>query len=254
MPSGATSSTASLPPSVHATAGAVGGAFATLLCYPLELIRVEIQAQGNSTSAHKDDNETSKNESIVHDSKPKLSRTESDLECFIRLYKRQALYRGASSMVTTMLISSFITFYALEVTRKSLTLLKKRGNRQQRHENIRQMHKLHSHLKFLEYILPKSKMATSLLASTLTGIMNVFLTTPLWNGTRRIMESDVSTANISPAKVMKQPSLWEMMQHIALDEGILQLWHGTWSSLLLVSNPVFLIRANTGLDFRYKKR
>ena len=198
---------------------------------------MEIQAQGNSTSAHKDDNETSKNESIVHDSKPKLSRTESDLECFIRLYKRQALYRGASSMVTTMLISSFITFYALEVTRKSLTLLKTRGNRQQRHENIRQMHKLHSHLKFLEYILPKSKMATSLLASTLTGIMNVFLTTPLWNGTRRIMESDVSTANISPAKVMKQPSLWEMMQHIALDEGILQLWHGTWSSLLLVSNP-----------------
>ena len=36
----------------------------------------------------------------------------------------------------------------------------------------------------------------------------------------------------------QQPSnLWEMMHYIAKNEGILQLWHGTWSSLLLVSNP-----------------
>jgi len=36
---------------------------------------------------------------------------------------------------------------------------------------------------------------------------------------------------------VQQPNLWEMMHQIATNEGVLQLWHGTWSSLLLVSNP-----------------
>ena len=84
---------------------------------------------------------------------------------------------------------------------------------------------------------------------------NRFLTTPLWNGTRRIMESgitDVSSEQTLSCKgetqqlilsqlkrrhQQKQPNLWEMMHYIANNEGILQLWHGTWSSLLLVSNP-----------------
>lgn len=226
-------STSVLPPAAHALAGSIGGALATWMFYPLELLRVEIQAQGNKTNTSDEDGY----ENTDGNAKPMDSRTESDIECFIRLYKKQALYRGASSMVTTMLISSFITFYALEVTRKSLSLLKK-GNHQQRQRGVKQMKQLQKHLKFLEYILPKSKMGTSLLASTLTGIINVFLTTPLWNGTRRIMESGVSiSTNISPEKPLREPGLWEMIQHIANDEGVLQLWHGTWSSLLLVSNP-----------------
>lgn len=229
MPSNSNSS-AALPPAAHAIAGAVGGAFATWMFYPLELIRVELQA--NSTK--KNDANSQEDEG---ESKPKLSRAESDLECFIRLYKKQALYRGASSMVTTMLVSSFVTFYALEVTRKSLTLLQKHGSHQQKQRSARQLQHLTNHLRFLEFILPKSKMGTSLFASTLTGIINVFLTTPLWNGTRRIMESDVNASTESPKKPLRQPSLWEMMQQIAQDEGVLQLWHGTWSSLLLVSNP-----------------
>lgn len=232
-----TSSASTLPPTAHAIAGAVGGAFATWLFYPLELIRVEAQKQGNNTRETDDETCNSKepHSNATKDNEPKLSRTESDVECFIRLYKKEALYRGASSMVTTMLISSFITFYALEVTRKSLSMLQK-GNHAQRQKSLRQMHQLQRHMKFIEYLLPKSKMGMSLLSSTLTGIINVFLTTPLWNGTRRIMESDSSDFG-SPKKPLRQPSLWEMMKHIENDEGVLQLWHGTWSSLLLVSNP-----------------
>eukprot|EP00956_Cyclotella_meneghiniana_P007662 scaffold10268_cov61-Cyclotella_meneghiniana.AAC.8 len=233
------SSSATLPASAHAISGACGGALATFIFYPLEIIRVEIQAQINKTKADgtSDECEVISNGNNDH-SVNKLSRTESDLECFIRLYKKQALYRGASSMVTTMLISSFITFYVLEVTRKRLSLLKQgTHNYHQRQRSVRQIQQLRNHLKFLEYILPKSKMGTSLLASTLTGIINVFLTTPLWNGTRRIMESDVSSSPITKKSPPKQPSLWRMMHHIAIDEGVLQLWHGTWSSLLLVSNP-----------------
>eukprot|EP00984_Skeletonema_dohrnii_P014952 scaffold6403_cov128-Skeletonema_dohrnii-CCMP3373.AAC.3 len=229
-----------LPPSAHAISGAVGGAFATWLFYPLELLRVEMQKTPPPSS--QDD------ENIKHDNEP----PETNLECFIRLYKKQALYRGASAMVTTMLISSYITFFALESIRRSMATLKQGGQQSNRQQHTRQIHQLKNHIKFLNYILPKSKMGSSLLASTITGVINVFLTTPLWNGTRRIMESDPQPSkpislpcindekkqvNVSVLPLKPEPSLWEMMYQIANDEGIFQLWHGTVSSLLLVSNP-----------------
>ncbi len=230
-----------LPPAAHALSGAVGGAFATWLFYPLELLRVEIQKTPPPPS--QDDG------TIKYCNEP----PETNLECFIRLYKKQALYRGASAMVTTMLISSYITFFALESIRRSMAHLKQGqgGQQSNRQQLTRQMHQLRNHIKFINFILPKSKMGSSLLASTLTGIINVFLTTPLWNGTRRIMESDPQPSkpisstcitnekqvdvSVLPLKV--EPNLWEMMYQIANNEGILQLWHGTVSSLLLVSNP-----------------
>ena len=149
----------SFPPAIHACAGAVGGALATWMFYPLELLRVEIQAQGKNNNT-RTSQETS-------------SHAETNLECFIRLYRKQALYRGASSMVTTMLLSSFITFYALEVTRRSMSNIKKQSSQHQHQRTSRQIHHLQNHIKFLNYLLPKSKMGTSLLASTLTGILNV---------------------------------------------------------------------------------
>lgn len=229
-----------LPPSAHAISGAVGGAFATWLFYPLELLRVEMQKTPPPSSQEDDEN-------IKHDNEP----PETNLECFIRLYKKQALYRGASAMVTTMLISSYITFFALESIRRSMATLKQGGQQSNRQQHTRQVHQLQNHIKFLNYLLPKSKMGSSLLASTITGVINVFLTTPLWNGTRRIMESDPEPSkpislpcindekqvNISVLSLKHEPNLWEMMYQIANDEGIFQLWHGTVSSLLLVSNP-----------------
>ncbi|KAL7496327.1 hypothetical protein ACHAWT_004478 [Skeletonema menzelii] len=231
-----------LPPAAHAISGAFGGAFATWLFYPLELLRVEMQKTPPPSSKY-DGNNKNGNEP-----------PETNLECFIRLYKKRALYRGSSAMVTTMLISSYITFFALESIRRSMATLKQGGQQSNRQQLSRQMHQLRSHIKFLNFILPKSKMGLSLVASTLTGIINVFLTTPLWNGTRRIMESDPQPskpvsipyninhekqANISAIQLKPEPepNLWEMMYQIANNEGILQLWHGTVSSLLLVSNP-----------------
>ncbi len=229
-----------LPPAAHAISGAAGGAFATWLFYPLELLRVEMQKTPPPQSSQDDEN-------INYCIEP----PETNLECFIRLYKKQALYRGASAMVTTMLISSYITFFALESIRRSMANLKQGGQQNNRQQLTRKMHQLRNHIKFINFILPKSKMGSSLLASTLTGIINVFLTTPLWNGTRRIMESDPQPSkptsstcinnekqvNISVLPLKVEPNLWEMMYQIANNEGILQLWHGTVSSLLLVSNP-----------------
>ena len=218
--------TKNLPPQAHAIAGAIGGAFATWLFYPLELLRVEMQRTNkkkNSSSSQQQGDDLAEEE-------------ETNLDCFIRLYKQQTLYRGSSSMITTMLISSYITFYTLEVIRRRMSILQLQGSRihtQQRH--------IHNHIKFLHFILPKSNVALSLLASTITGIINVLITTPLWNGTRRIMEMDPppTTQEDDKRKVEeeKTPNLFQMMYKIGNNEGILQLWHGTISSLLLVSNP-----------------
>jgi len=208
--------TKNLPPQAHAIAGAIGGAFATWLFYPLELLRVEMQRTKKKNSRD-DDGEVEE---------------ETNLECFISLYKQNTLYRGSSSMITTMLISSYITFYTLEVIRRRMSILQLQGSRI--HKQQRQVQ---NHINFLHFILPKSKVALSLLASTITGIINVLITTPLWNGTRRIMEMDPSSDDEFKVEEEKTPNLFQMMYKIGNDEGILQLWHGTVSSLLLVSNP-----------------
>ena len=46
-----------LPPIAHAIAGAAGGAFATWLFYPLELIRVEMQKNPQPSSSSRHDND-----------------------------------------------------------------------------------------------------------------------------------------------------------------------------------------------------
>lgn len=255
--SAASASSASSPsPFVHAIGGSIGGALATLAFYPLELIRVEMQSQGNKGSSNSSKNPQEndgecKNPTSTsnHHTASSSSEPETNLECFIRLYKKQALYRGASNMVTTMIISSFITFYALEVTRRSLSKLRQHnGHHQQHHQQQhgKQIRRLHNHMRFLNFILPKSNVGTSLLASSLAGVINVFLTTPLWVATRRIMESQVVVhspplsqpdTDKQPKTQKRQPNLWKVMHQISCNEGVLQLWHGTWSSLLLVSNP-----------------
>jgi hypothetical protein len=104
-------------------------------------------------------------------------------------------------MVTTMLFALFITFYALEVARKSLTLLQKHGSHQQKQQSARQLQHLTNHLRFLDFI-----------------------------------QSDVNASTESPKKPFREASLWEMMQHIAQDEGVLQLWHGTWSLIVSIKS------------------
>lgn len=149
-------------------------------------------------------------------------------------------------MVTTLMISNFILFYTLQVTRTILSNIQQRGNSPHRNHHQQQQRgnnilRLHNHIRFLRFLLPKSNIGNSLLASSLAGVINVFLTTPLWVGTRRIMESPSSfidnQCHGDDTPKQQQPNLWNVMHQISRKEGVLQLWNGTWSSLLLVSNP-----------------
>ncbi|EED93570.1 THAPSDRAFT_261623, partial [Thalassiosira pseudonana CCMP1335] len=172
--------------------GSFGSALAILVFYPLERVRVELQSQGGGevgTSVERDDG-------------------------------KRTLYKGASHMATTLMISNFIFFYALQVTKRTLTSISgDEGDYHQQKEN--------------------SKIGTSLLASSLAGAINVFLTNPLWVASLRIMESKGEGGSIKQHKQMQQqPTLWAVIHGIATKEGIPQLWSGTLTSLLLVSNPI----------------
>ena len=138
------------------------------------------------------------------------SARETILQCLIRLQKEKSLYRGAKNMAMTLMISNFIFFYALQVTRKSLTSLQHKqhdsSGRQRRHL--------------------MSKSLSSLLASTLAGVVNVLLTNPMWVASLRIMESKSiqlqrKNCNVNSSKNIhkEQANLWNVMRQIASEEG-----------------------------------
>jgi|SaaInl74LU_5_DNA_1037368.scaffolds.fasta_scaffold06944_1 solute carrier family 25 (peroxisomal adenine nucleotide transporter), member 17 len=130
------------------------------------------------------------------------------------------------------MISNFIFFYALQVARKSLASF---------HNNNHNSSSAHQRQRRLRM----SKSLASLLASTLAGVINVLLTNPMWVASLRIMESKSirknsnENSNNSEANINhQQTNLWNVMRRIAKEEGLLQLWNGTFTSLLLVSNPI----------------
>ena len=136
-------------------------------------------------------------------------------DCLVRLRKENSLYRGASPSVTTMMISNGIFFYALQVVKHRLDRIRP-GERT-----------------FAGRLMPRTGAGRTLLASSVAGAVNVFLTNPLWVSSLRIMESGPS-----PGPGSRHPTVWSVMRDVARDEGPGQLWSGTASSLMLVSNPI----------------
>jgi len=207
----------------------------------------EIASGSQSTSGPRDSNINERDNIMLgadtnqnRDSKPLGSKIESDnrkpppshetiIQCLLRLHAEQSLYKGASHIVTTLMISNAIFFYALQVTRRSLASLQQH-DRQRIGKNDR-----HPLEYFLNHIMPKSKIGNSLIASSLAGAINVLLTNPLWVASLRIMESKKPAED---NRLQQQQSLWSVMHQIARSEGVSRLWNGTRTSLLLVSNPI----------------
>ncbi|KAL7544410.1 hypothetical protein ACHAWF_007795, partial [Thalassiosira exigua] len=155
------------------------------------------------------------------------------MQCLLDLHKKNELYRGASPTVTTLMVSNAVFFYALQANRQILNSVQqnRRNHRSQASESFKS-----SFTHYLHCILPKSKLGTSLAASSIAGAINVLLTNPLWVASLRIMESDVQT---EPDKTPKsRKNLWNVIHEIARNEGSAALWNGTKTSLLLVSNPI----------------
>jgi adenine nucleotide transporter 17 len=230
MSSGSSVASSAIPPIGHAIGGSIGSALALLLFYPLERARIEMQANAAS------DNQVSVTTTQIHHSnqiEANLSEScdssgESWVSCVVperreqqttkqvdvvlvqqpqtlqtglvstlsRLYERKEVYQGAESVVITLATSSFVFFYAHQMLQNVLV----RRNSQK-------------------------TALLSLLGSSLAGMLNVFITNPMWVANLRIIKGS-------------KLSLWQEIATIAKTEGWKSLWNGTGTSLLLVSNPV----------------
>jgi adenine nucleotide transporter 17 len=262
----------SIHPLAHAVGGSLGSALALFLLYPLERARIELQssaasrphrprplapssrqppdaASGSSTdplTKDKMEDETSSDEGLIQvDLQPRppidswtiaecddsssdpaqsdsrsmvgsenealQSQEEKQLDlvsCFRRIWKNDELYLGVGPIVTTLAISNFVFFFMNE-TMKRVLLPLANGSRPP-----------HS---------PKSRAAPylSLLASCLAGIVNVLITNPLWVTNLKIVTGSAESS-----------SLLTEIQNVARKDGLRELWRGTGTSVMLVSNPV----------------
>lgn len=138
-------------------------------------------------------------------------------------------------MVTTLMISNAVFFYALQVMRRKLAYYHHLRQNNQHHYQGRKNRALLVHYMY-QFLLPRSKMGNSLMASSMAGCINVLLTNPLWVASLRIMESKLPVGDDDSGR--DRQTLWNVMDRIVRTEGASQLWNGTCTSLLLVSNPI----------------
>ena len=144
------------------------------------------------------------------------SKPPSILATLYHLHIQKSLYKGSTPIALTLALSNFIFFYTLQVAK---------GIFRQK--------------------------STSLLTSTLAGVINVLLTNPLWVANLRIIKDTDTDDEYGNAK-----GLFQCLREIYKKEGVGQLWAGTGASLLLVSNPViqYYFYENVKLDLLLKKR
>ncbi|GKY93079.1 hypothetical protein MPSEU_000276200 [Mayamaea pseudoterrestris] len=192
-------------PISHAIGGALGSAAALLAFYPLERARIELQSQAVRTQDSNEEVEATKYSVNVlvptYAATIQTTSIKTSLrDCLYQLWKRDELYRGMSPIVCTLTISNFVFFYVHTFMKQVITASALRPTKR-----------------------------SLLMASCLAGILNVFLTNPLWVANLRIVNS-------TPTK--NEASLWAQVREIAQNEGTCALWQGTWTSMLLVSNPV----------------
>jgi len=133
------------------------------------------------------------------------------MECFLDLKSKKELYSGVGPVMFSLAVSNFIFFYSHEAV-KSMIINQKVKNA----------------------VIGAGK---ALLASTMAGAINVLLTNPLWVATLRIqLAGNENQENIGSRSQVKS-GLFAMMTKIVKEEGILKLWSGTLTSLVLCSNP-----------------
>ncbi|XP_018566096.1 peroxisomal membrane protein PMP34 [Anoplophora glabripennis] len=110
----------------------------------------------------------------------------------------ESLYRGIKPVITSAGISNFVYFYTFHGLKSLLP----------------------------KYVEINAK--TDLVISTIAGVVNVLLTTPLWVVNSRLK---------LPQEVLYN-GLIDGLVHVAKVEGLQGLWKGIGPSLILVSNPV----------------
>ncbi|KAK2169855.1 hypothetical protein LSH36_6g02030 [Paralvinella palmiformis] len=120
------------------------------------------------------------------------------------------VYRGLSSLALSLFSSSFVYFFIFHGLKTSLTLFNK-----------------------------EQQVTMDLIFGSLAGAAVVLVTNPLWviNTRLKLEGAKLRTSKYKELKHPKYDGIIDCLKKIILHEGLLQLWSGTLTSLMLISNP-----------------
>lgn len=237
-----------IPPLVHALGGSIGSTISLLLLFPLERVRIEMQAQASAIRRmRRRDRKISFRQSKKREIEKNISSECLELSGDESIRpeedgKNNRFHEEEHVSVTSMNSSSY---YKDEEQDKHEISLDVDQNAQPK--LLSTLYMLHmqktlykgstpiamtmalSNFIFFYTLQSVKKVlkqpSASLLTSTIAGIVNVLLTNPFWVANLRIVKSQVYNG------------VFDCMKDIIRNEGVQHLWNGTGASLLLVSNP-----------------
>lgn len=182
---------------VHAISGMTGGVTAITVFFPLNTIRLRLQIDQKMKSA----SILAVARQIARDGGP------------------AKLYQGWWSNVVCLATSNFVYFYSYN----ALKMVYRARRRMAKGADISTI--------------------ANLAIATASGALNVVVTAPLWTASARLStqrsDSRKPDGTIARADSISRAylSVSDCMRRVAQEEGVLALWNGTGSSLILVSNP-----------------
>ncbi|KAF1319932.1 hypothetical protein FI667_g12723, partial [Globisporangium splendens] len=189
----------------HGIAGSVGGMVAMAILYPLDQIKTIMQVEGQEAAAQA---QAEAGEKQTDASKKKLLEQSFAVQAIaIVKAKKWAVYQGHVSTQVALGGSNFVYFFCYNGLKNAL---------------IKRLNNTNKALSGA--ITPMQNLALSCLA----GIINVYITAPLWVMNMRLKSKDHA----------KYTGMIDCIKKIIQTEGLLSLWNGTLASLMLVSNPV----------------
>lgn len=198
---------------VHAVAGGLGSAMALAITYPLDMVRTFQQVSDNEeddayiqhggqsplvTGATCSEADSAWWAAHV----APLLRPWRSASLLVQRHGPGALYRGIVPVLISMGLSNAVFFFVSSLLKTVLARYRQKTGRN------------------LGYF-------GHLASSTIAGVLNVLLTTPLWVASMRAKLESGQGWNILA-----------IMLRVYKEEGLHALWSGTLPSLLLVVNPV----------------
>lgn len=182
---------------VHAISGTLGGAFSISLLFPFETVRTRLQVDDRRQS--------------------KLSvRVIRDL---IQEEGWQSLYRGWQSLLVSLSITNFVYFYFFYGFRS---------------------HNWSSSGDHLTASKVHQNVFSDLIIGIMAGALAVLVSNPFWVVNSRLKLQGVKLVGASPRPLPKDTAyrgVTDCFVKLAKNEGVLALWSGLFSSLVLVTNP-----------------
>lgn len=194
-----------IPAVASAFSGALGGAFATLLVYPVDLVTTRMQIQGKVQGGKK---------------------YKHVFDAFKQIYEEEGLgafYNGATQSVLSVMISAFFYFYAYDILRNGRLRQVSRSSKSGRAPST-------------------LGIAEELLIGSLAGMFCKFITSPLSNIVTRQQTAAVVAKSVpvdekgKPVTKVKTSAI-DIAKDIYVEKGITGLWTGYKATMILSVNP-----------------